>query len=642
MGKPGGKKKKTSSSGSRKIGVGFNGESDHAVFIKRALELKEEGNKQFQSKNYAEAMALYEKALKVLPGDHSERAFLHSNRAVCLMKMEPVDYEMVVDECTLALDVNPSYKKALMRRARAYEALGKIDMALEDVEVIVQAYPNDEDALETSKKLREMLETQTEGKNQGQSAGVAHKEKQAEAELEVESGQTRPLKLIYHDDIRLAEMPANCKLAELREIIRQRYPTSRAVLIKYKDSEGDLVTITNTAELRLAEKCGGSHESLRLYVFEVDPKQEPSFEDANEGKHKGKVIENGGGDGVELDKWVYDFAELFRTHLGIDPEAHVDLHTVGIEFCSEALEETATSEDAQRLFEMAGRNFQEIAAVALFNWGNVHMCTATKKIHLEENASKEEGMAQLQAAYDWARGEYIKAGEKYDEALRIKPDFYEGLLALAQQQYESAKLGWSLALASNLDLETWDPSETLNLFTNAEEKMQMGIETWEKLEEERINYLKKPFANKDLVKKSLIGNGFKENMLSADEAAEHATAMRSQINLFWGNMLFEHSHIEFKLGLPTWEEHLDIAVEKFKLGGASPTDVSVLLKNHSSNAIDQEGLGFEIDEIVQAWNEMCEAKRLVNKSTSFRLEPLFSRKVPRLHQILEHVQSVWH
>uniref|UniRef100_A0A0D6R2C3 PB1 domain-containing protein n=1 Tax=Araucaria cunninghamii TaxID=56994 RepID=A0A0D6R2C3_ARACU len=631
MGKPGGKKKKTSSSGSRKIGVGFNGDSDHAVFIKRALELKEEGNKQFQRKNYAEAMALYEKALKVLPGDHSERAFLHSNRAVCLMKMEPLDYEMVVDECTLALDVNPSYKKALMRRARAYEALGKIDMALEDVEAIVQADPNDKDALETSKKLRDMLETQTQVKSQGQSAGV-----------EAEYGQTRPLKLIYHDDIRLAEMPVNCKLAELREIIRQRYPTSRAVLIKYKDCEGDLVTITNTAELRLAEKCGGSHESLRLYVFEVDPKQEPSFEDANECKHKGKVIQNGGGDGVELDKWVYDFAELFRTHLGIDPEAHVDLHTVGIEFCSEALEETATSEDAQRLFEMAGRNFQEIGAVALFNWGNVHMCTATKKIHLEENASKEEVMAQLQAAYDWARGEYIKAGEKYDEALRIKPDFYEGLLALAQQQYESAKLGWSLALASNLDLETWDPSETLNLFTNAEEKMQMGIETWEKLEEERINYLKKPFANKDLVRKSSIGNGFKENMLSADEAAEHATAMRSQINLFWGNMLFEHSHIEFKLGLPTWEEHLDAAVEKFKLGGASPTDVSVLLKNHSSNAIDEEGLGFEIDEIVQAWNEMCEAKRLVNKSTSFRLEPLFSRKVPRLHQILEHVQSVWH
>ena len=29
---------------------------------------------------------------------------------------------------------------------------------------------------------------------------------------------------------------------------------------------------------------------------------------------------------VEIDEWILDFAALFREHLGIDAEAHVDLH----------------------------------------------------------------------------------------------------------------------------------------------------------------------------------------------------------------------------------------------------------------------------------------------------------------------------
>lgn len=48
------------------------------------------------------------------------------------------------------------------------------------------------------------------------------------------------------------------------------------------------------------------------------------------------------------------------------------------------------------------------------------------------------------------------------------------------------------------------------------------------------------------------------------------------------------------------------------------------------------GLGFKIDEIVQAWNEMYEAKRWKSGVPSFRLEPLFRRRIPRIYQALEH------
>ncbi|KAF9615940.1 hypothetical protein IFM89_027189 [Coptis chinensis] len=99
---------------------------------------------------------------------------------------------------------------------------------------------------------------------------------------------------------------------------------------------------------------------------------------------------------------------------------------------------------------MAASKFQEVAALAFFNWGNVHMCAARKRIPLDDNASKEVITAQLQLAYDWVKEKYALAGEKYEEALKIKPDFYEGLLALGQQHFETAKLQWSFTLANKV------------------------------------------------------------------------------------------------------------------------------------------------------------------------------------------------
>ena len=42
------------------------------------------------------------------------------------------------------------------------------------------------------------------------------------------------------------------------------------------------------------------------------------------------------------------------------------------------------------------------------------------------------------------------------------------------------------------------------------------------------------------------------------------------------------------------------------------------------------GLGFDIDEIVQAWHEMYEVKRWQSGVPCFRLEPLLPRRVSKL------------
>ncbi|XP_070023834.1 protein CLMP1-like [Nicotiana sylvestris] len=752
MGKSGGRKKKggVSQNQNQNQNQGAVGEShkpvvlngsvdlDSSIFLKRAHELKEEGNRRFQGKDYVGALQQYESALKLTPKTHPERAVFHSNRAACLMQMKPIDYDSVISECTMALQVQPRYVRALLRRARAFEAVGKYEMAMQDVQILLGADPNHRDALEIAGRLRMALGPRPEAqqdlqsrpspaalgasavgaapiaglgpclparpmsKKPAPSAGASalsvnnkpekpyqvtpaengpqakvqlpkvvlkpsngpskpradhNKDDQREQALLSVSNAVRghskdvairwrPLKLVYDHDIRLAEMPVNCSFRVLRDIVSKRFPMSKSVLVKYKDSDGDLVTITCTTELRSAESWvdgllpkdpdadkTDSIGMLRLHVVEVSPEQEPAlFEEEEEkliesepskgddsGSHSSisdSVVETVDNESnkaekdatkekaattetpdckeVEMDDWLFEFAQLFRTHVGIDPDAHIDLHELGMELCSEALEETVTSEEAQALFDKAALKFQEVAALAFFNWGNVHMCAARKRIPIDDSASKEMMATQLQAAYDWVKEKYSLAKEKYEEALLIKPDFYEGLLALGQQQFEMAKLYWSFILAKKEDLSNWDPAETLALFDSAEEKMKAATEMWEKLEEQRAKELKDPSASKKdelLRRRKKQGSGPEGEAsaaggpaeISADEAAEQAAVMRSQIHLFWGNMLFERSQVECKLALAGWKKNLDTAVERFKLAGASESDISTVLKNHCSN-----------------------------------------------------------
>lgn len=357
------------------------------------------------------------------------------------------------------------------------------------------------------------------------------------------------------------------------------------------------------------------------------------------GDKLGDVIGNGNAEhgvvkGTCLEDWVVQFARLFKNHVGFDSDSYLDLHELGMKLYSEAMEDAVTSDDAQELFEIAADKFQEMAALALFNWGNVHMSRARKHVFFTEDGSGEAILAQIMSAYEWAQKEYVLAEKRYEEALKVKPNFYEGLLALGQQQFEQAKLCWYHAIGSKIDLDR--PSqEVLQLYNKAEECMERGMQMWEEMEEQRLNGLSKFDKYKAHLQKMGLDGLFRD--VSAEEASEQAANMSSQIYLLWGTLLYERSVVEYRLGLPTWEECLEVSVEKFELAGASPTDIAVMIKNHCSNETALEGLGFKIDEIVQAWNEMYDVKRWQIGVPSFRLEPLFRRRAPKLHSILEHL-----
>ncbi|GAA6000326.1 uncharacterized protein JCM10292_001459 [Rhodotorula paludigena] len=93
---------------------------DKETRAKTALALKARGNKLYSAKQYEEAIAYYTKAIEC-----EEQAVFYSNRAACYTNLNQL--EQVIDDCTSALRLDPSYIKALNRRATAREQLGGVD-----------------------------------------------------------------------------------------------------------------------------------------------------------------------------------------------------------------------------------------------------------------------------------------------------------------------------------------------------------------------------------------------------------------------------------------------------------------------------------------------------------------------------------
>ncbi|KAK4747102.1 hypothetical protein SAY87_026139 [Trapa incisa] len=721
MGKPAGKKKEQRPEVSQKPGDSpgksnkpskASFDEDTTLFISMSQELKEEGNRLFQKHDHEGAMLKYEKALKLLPSNHIDVAYLRSNMAACYMQLGLGEYPRAINECNLALEVSPRYSKAFLKRAKCYEALNRLDLALRDVNNVLSMEPSNltargiaasvkrtmsekgmlvedkEVVLESTGQLpvrklaKEKSKKRSGGKGEerkikdqvitGEKKNVlklkevilkAVEEEKEMANLAKEENvvSARTVKLVLGEDIRWAKLPANCTIRMVRKIVMDRFPCLNGVLIKYKDQEGDLVTFTTTNELRMAEAVSIHNGPLKFYITEVEPEKEPFYEglqgeeeiynksgndavkngdleeEEKEEKNTNKGTEKGP---TSIEDWILQFACVFKNHVGFDSDSYLELHELGMKLYSEAMEDRVTAEYAQQLFEIASDKFQEMAALALLNWGHVHLSQARKQVFVPENSSPEMVLEKVKAAYEWSSKEYVMAASRYEEALKIKPDFYEALLAIGRQQFEQAKLCWYYAIGTKIELndglavEGGPASEVLTMYNKAEDNMERGMQMWEEMEESRLNGLLTSEKYRDQLEKMGL-DGFLKDISTDEEATEQASNMRSQIYLLWGTLLYERSVVEYRLELPTWEECLEVAVEKFELAGASQTDIAVMIKNHCSNetAIG----GFKIDEIVHAWYEMYDARRWEIGVPSFRLEPLFRRQVPKLHSTLEHI-----
>lgn len=119
-----------------------------------ANEAKVEGNSMFVNGLYEEALSKYDLALELVqefPDCTELRSICRLNRGVCLLKLGK--YEETIKECTKALELNPTYFKALVRRAEAHEKLEHFEEAVADLKKILELDPSNDQARKGIRRL---------------------------------------------------------------------------------------------------------------------------------------------------------------------------------------------------------------------------------------------------------------------------------------------------------------------------------------------------------------------------------------------------------------------------------------------------------------------------------------------------------
>lgn len=100
--------------------------------LKRAQLHKTDGNNSFVAGKYDEAIAHYNKAIETCPKEKKiDLATFYQNRAAAYEQLKK--WSAVKEDSTKALELNPTYIKALYRRAKACEATNDLVQALEDI-----------------------------------------------------------------------------------------------------------------------------------------------------------------------------------------------------------------------------------------------------------------------------------------------------------------------------------------------------------------------------------------------------------------------------------------------------------------------------------------------------------------------------
>jgi len=111
--------------------------------FEKALAAKEEGNDFFRSKEYDDALESYSRAIALCPEDDEHKdtlATFYGNRSAAYSSIE--EHELVVEDCTYALDLKPDYVKVIARRMLAQEKLEHFEEALADAKLVQDNDPS--------------------------------------------------------------------------------------------------------------------------------------------------------------------------------------------------------------------------------------------------------------------------------------------------------------------------------------------------------------------------------------------------------------------------------------------------------------------------------------------------------------------
>lgn len=128
--------------------------------FEKAKSYKNKGNMLFKDDKYDEAILMYRKAIEECPTDKkSDIATYYQNCAAAYEQLKR--WSKVKQECTMALELNPKYIKALSRRARAYENTNELEECLEDITAvcILEGFENQTSLITADRILKQLGRT---------------------------------------------------------------------------------------------------------------------------------------------------------------------------------------------------------------------------------------------------------------------------------------------------------------------------------------------------------------------------------------------------------------------------------------------------------------------------------------------------
>ena len=126
-----------------------------------AQDLKKRGNGFYLASENEDAIIQYNQALEICPLCFSEdRAVLMANKAAVLIKMgQKVE---AIEQCSEAIQLNPKYVKALLRRGQIYEETDKPHEAMKDFEQVLEIDPGHKEARMAVMRLPDKIKEKDE------------------------------------------------------------------------------------------------------------------------------------------------------------------------------------------------------------------------------------------------------------------------------------------------------------------------------------------------------------------------------------------------------------------------------------------------------------------------------------------------
>ena len=312
------------------------------------------------------AAAAFDQALKLVSPDDPRAGEMHRERAACFFYAK--QYADVVVEATRALKSRSADPTALLYRAKAYQLLGQDKKAKADAAAAAAAEAKDDDARRAVDAAKAML-APADAKPAGGPAGLgglglapkkaqeapkpltpaqlaerkAAQARQAEAlrqrQNQAKWGPPVSIKASCGSDVRVVIVPSMISHKDLMTTLQRKFPDQSAFTVRFTDADGASKPLNSRADFAAAfaaaqaAKAEGEEAKPTLHNLPVIKLAIVEHAAAAAAEGDAGAAEGDAGaaplapnEVVEIDEWILDFAALFREHLGVDAEAHLDLH----------------------------------------------------------------------------------------------------------------------------------------------------------------------------------------------------------------------------------------------------------------------------------------------------------------------------